>query len=154
VSVGNEETGNGIGGGEWTHSVGSAVDEEMVSGGIFAMGFTNKVYLWDSLNTAVQQSHGTALIRIFPITDYNDSLHEASIRKVILTHFRMQNFHQMFQSFKDSWTGTIEEIAINLKQLAVLYRCQGRPPFPRILFHLGNPFLSAYREQQDVRILS
>ncbi len=45
VSVGKEEAGIGKGGEACTHSVESVVDGEMVSGGTFAMGFTNKVYL-------------------------------------------------------------------------------------------------------------
>ena len=59
VSVGKEETGIGKGGGECTHSVESVVEGEMVSGGTFAMGSTNKVYLLDSVSTTVQQAPGT-----------------------------------------------------------------------------------------------
>lgn len=66
----------------------------------------------------------------FSLSDHHDPPQDHSIWKAILTHFRMQNFHQIFQPFNNPWTGTIEEIAINLKQLALLYRCQRRPPFP------------------------
>jgi hypothetical protein len=55
VSAGNEEIGNGLAGGEWTTLPDSFEDGEMVSVGTFAMGFTNRVPLLNSM----QPTHGT-----------------------------------------------------------------------------------------------
>jgi len=57
VSVAKEEMGNGISGGDWTHSPDSFDDEEMDSGGTSAMGFTNRTPLLDSMNTTAQPGH-------------------------------------------------------------------------------------------------
>jgi len=57
VSVAQEEMGNGISGGDWTHSPDSFDDEEMDSGGTSAMGFTNRTPLLDSMNTTAQPGH-------------------------------------------------------------------------------------------------
>jgi hypothetical protein len=59
VSDGNKEIGNGLAGGDWTTLSDSFEDEETVSAGTFAMGFTNRVPLLNSMQTTVQPTHGT-----------------------------------------------------------------------------------------------
>jgi hypothetical protein len=58
VSVAHEETGNAMGGEDWSHLPDSLEVGEMISGGILAMGFINTFPLWVSTDTTAQPTHG------------------------------------------------------------------------------------------------